>query len=268
MKRALKLVLLLCLVVCIFAGCKQGTPVEQTAEENTQVYWNVEKFLYSSVDVVRYPREDGNYYVRLATDGKQLDVPVADSLTADFMDTLEVMGLEFDGNGVVTRVLRVEEMGYKIEAEDYYVETFTETELKVNSMGTYGGLSKTFDISNAGVFGGDPDGGLLCGLPGMLQVGSKVTVLSNSEGTVTHVYTEDPFQLEDIYWNLARKYNSTTKMSTREPDAAGRYEYTFAVNGEQVTYYTRDPKVAKAIDSVAAKCMGLTFDEEGYISGI
>ena len=267
MKRALKLGLLLCLVLCIFAGCKQETPVEQAAEENTQVYWNVEKFLYSSVDVLRYPREDGNYYVRLATDGQQIDVPVAESLTADFMDTLEVMGLEFDENGVVTRVLRVEEMGYKIEAEDYYVETFTETELKVNSMGTYGGFSKTFDISNAGVFGADPDGGLLSGLPGVLQVGSKVTVLSDSEGTVTHVYTEDPFQIKDIYWNLARKYNSTTKMTTRETDAAGRYEYTFAVNGEQVTYYTRDQKVAKAIDSVATKCMGLTFDEEGYISG-
>ena len=84
---------------------------------------------------------------------------------------------------------------------------------------------------------------------------------------MTHVYTEDPFQIQDIYWNLARKYNSTTKMTTRETDAAGRYEYTFAVNGEQVTYSTRDQKVANAIDSVAAKCMGLTFDEEGYISG-
>ncbi len=268
MKRTALLVLLLCLMVCLFAGCKQDAPATQVAaEENTQVYWNVEKFLYSSVDVLRYPREDGNYYVRLATDGQQLDVPVADSLTADFMDTLEVMGLEMDENGVVTRVLRVEEMGYTIKAEDYYVETFTETEMTVNSMGTFGGLKKTFDITGAAVFGVDTDGGILCGLPGMLQIGSKVTVLADSEGTVTHVYTEDPFIMQDIYWNTARKYNSTTKMSTRETDAAGRFEYTFAVNGEQVTYYTRDQKVANSIDSVAAKCMGLTFDEEGYISG-
>ncbi len=268
MKRAAKLILLLCLVVCLFAGCKQDTPAPQAvAEENTQLYWNVEKFLYASVDVLRYPREDGNYYVRLATDGQQLDVPVADSLTADFMDTLEVMGLELDENGVVTRVLRVEEMGYTIKAEDYYVETFTETEMTVNSMGTYGGLQKTFDITGAAVFGVDTEGGILCGLPGMLQIGSKVTVLADSEGTVTHVYTEDPFVMQDIYWNTSRKYNSTTKMSTRETDAAGRFEYTFAVNGEQVTYYTRDQKVANAIDSVAAKCMGLVFDEEGNISG-
>ena len=268
MKKTALLALLLCLVVCLFAGCKEDAPaVQEVAQENTQLYWNVEKFLYASVDVLRYPREDGNYYVRLATDGQQLDVPVADSLTVDFMDTLEVMGLELDENGVVTRVLRVEEMGYTIKAEDYYVETFTETELTVNSMGTYGGLQKTFDITGAAVFGVDTEGGILCGLPGMLQIGSKVTVVADSEGTVTHVYTEDPFEMQDIYWNTSRKYNSTNKMSTREIDAAGRFEYTFAVNGEQVTYYTRDQKVANAIDSVAAKCMGLTFDDEGYISG-
>ena len=266
MKNTLKLFLLLCLVLCVFAGCKQETPAAPQAEENTQVYWNVEKFLYSSVDTLRYPREDGNYYIRMATDGQQLDVPVAESMTVDFMDTLEVMGLEKDENGVVTGVLRVEEMGYTIAAEDYYVEAFTETEMTVNSMGTFAGLQKTFDIEGVAVFGVDTDGGILCGLPGMLQIGSKVTVLTRN-GEVTHVYTEDPFQMQDIYWNTARKYDSALKMSTRETDAAGRFEYTFALNGEQVTYYTRDQKVANAIDSVAAKCMGLTFDEEGNISG-
>jgi len=268
MKRALTLVFLLILTVCLFAGCKETQPAtEPQISENTQLYWNVEKFLYSSVESLRFPREDGNYYIRLATDGQQLDIPVADSMTVAFMDTLEVMGLEFDENGVVSRVLRVEEMGYTIVAEDYYVESFSETELNANSMGTFGGYARKLDISEAVIYGVDEAGGILCGLPGMLQIGSKVTVVADSEGTVTHVYTEDPFEMQDIYWNTARKYNSTTKMSTRETDAAGRYEYTFAVNGEQVTYYTREQKVANSIDSIAAKCMGLTFDEEGYISG-
>lgn len=268
MKRALTMVFLLILTVCLFAGCKETQPAtEPQISENTQLYWNVEKFLYSSVDTPRVPRADGNYYIRLATEGQQVDIPVADSMTVAFMDTLEVMGLEMDENGVVTKVLRVEELGYTILAEDYYVESFSETELKTNSLGTFGGYCKEFDISGAIIYGVDEAGGILCGLPGMLQVGSKVTVLADSEGTVTHVYTEDPFVMQDIYWNTSRKYSSTNKMSTRETDDAGRFEFTFAVNGEQVTYYTREQKVANAIDSIAAKCMGLTFDEEGYITG-
>lgn len=269
MKKVLKLLLLLGLAVYLLAGCNQETPAPAPAqaEENTQVYWNVEKFLYSSVDTLRYPREDGNYYVRLATDGQQIDVPVAESLTCDFMDTLEVMGLEFDENGVVTRALRVEEMGYKIAVEDYVVEAVDGTKITVNSLGSRNGYSRTLDIDGALVYTVDMDGGVLCGLPGMVQENSKVTVLTDAAGKATHVFTEDPFQMQDIYWNTARKYDSALKMSTRETDAAGRFEYTFALNGEQVTYYTRDQKVANAIDSVAAKCMGLTFDEEGYISG-
>lgn len=241
--------------------------VQTQTQTNTKLYWNVEKFIYSSADTTRTPRGDGNYYVRMATGGEQLDVPVADQLTVSFMDTMEVMGLQMDENGVVTDVLRVEELGYTIVVEDYYVESFSETEMTVNSMGTFGGLSRTFALNGTEVFGVDPDGGLLCGLPGVLQVGSKVTALADSDGNITHVYTEDPFVPEDIYWNTSRKYDSTLKMSTRELDEAGRFAYTFAINGEQVTLYTRDQKVANSIDSVAAKCMGLTFDEEGYISG-
>ena len=267
MKKALKLAALLCLVVCVFAGCKQDAPATPQAEENTQVYWNVEKFLYSSVDVLRYPREDGNYYVRLATDGQQLDVPVAESMTVDFMDTLEVMGLEMDENGVVTRALRVEEMGYKIAVEDYVVEAIDGTKITVNSLGSRNGYSRILDIDGALVYTVDMDGGVLCGLPGMVQENSKVTVLTDAAGKVTHVFTEDPFQMKDIYWNAERKYDSASKTSTREINVAGRYEFTFAINGEQVTHYTRDPKVANAIDATAARCMGLVFDEEGMISG-
>ena len=266
MKKALKwilLVLVLCLAVCAFAGCKET----QQQQQEIKLYWNVDKFVYAPQASLRIPRDDGYYYMRMACEGEQLDVAVADLLTVDFMDTMEVMGLQVNENGVVTQVLRVEELGYSIAVEDYYVEVFTDSEMTVNSLGTFGGLSRTFDISGAEVFGVDPDGGLLCGLPGVLQQGSKVTALQDAEGNITHVYTEDPFRVRDIYWNTSRKYNSTIKMSTRETDEAGRFVFTFALNGEQVTLYTRDQKVANSIDSVAAKCMGLEFDEEGNISG-
>ena len=267
MKKSLKWILLtlvLCLAVAVFAGCRDQ---QQSQQEEIKIYWNVEKKAYSDQTVTRIPRGDGYYYVRVSTGGEQLEVAVADKLTADFMDTLEIMGLKLDENGVVTQVCRVEQLGYTIAAEDYYVKSFTDTQLTVDSMGAFGGLVKTFDISGADIISVDPEGGLLCGLAGTLKERSKVMVLLDSQGKVTHVYTEDPFQVKDIYWNTARKYNSTAKMSTRETDAAGRFVYTFALNGEQVELYTRDQKVANSIDSIAAKCMGLTFDDDGYISG-
>lgn len=270
-KRPLWLCLMVLLaVVCILTGCsgqEEKTAAEPQQERNS-LYWNVDKFVYADSEQQRLPRK-GEYVVRFAVDGKQVDLTVADLLTVNHIDTMEVMGLEFDENGVVVRAIPVNEIGYTILAEDDYVQSFTDDTILCNSLGNGNGLSKTLSMTDdTKIYMVDEDGSLLCGMPGTLKEKSKILAIADETGSLSHVYTVDPFIMGDVYWNHARKYNSTTKLSTRELDEQGRFAYQFSLNGEQMTLYTRDQEVANAIDGVAAKCMGLSFDENGYITEV
>lgn len=244
----------------------QTQPQQQETAADDRLYWNVEKVTYSEGTLSRMPRSDGMYYIRFAVDGEQIDLPVKDRLLVSFIDTLEVMGLVFDENGTVVGVRRVEEFAGYIAAEDYYVVSYTQDSLVCNALGNKAGLTKTLKLTaDTRIYGVDPEGTLLSGLPGQLEELSKILAVCNDQDQVTHIFAEAPFKMGDVYWNISRQYDSATGLTKRTMDVMGRFEYQFAVNGEQVTLYTKDEKVANAIDKVAAKCMGLVFDEDGYI---
>ena len=268
-RTGLWLCLLVLITLFLLTACGEEKKQDVNADEDgIKLYWNVEKFQYSQKDVLRTTR-DGQYYVRFAVDGEQVEYPVKDSLLVDYIDTMEVMGLVFDDQGVVIDALRVEEFYGSILAEDDYVTSLSKSEIICNTMGNGMGLSKTISINEkTKVYYWDEDGGVLCGLPGQLQIGSKILAVADEAGTVTHVYTRDPFAMGDVYWNHQRKYDTLTKLSTRELDELGRFVYNFSVNGEQVTLYTRDQEIANKVDAVAARCMGLSFDENGYIQDV
>ena len=110
MKKQYKLLLafvLVCLMLGAFSACDKAQP----RQEQVKLYWNVEKFLYAPAETIRIPRDDGNYYMRMACEGAQIDIPVADLLTSDYVDTLEVMGLQMDENGVVSYPVSIENLG-------------------------------------------------------------------------------------------------------------------------------------------------------------
>ena len=255
MKRPLLMFLLLILLLAtavMLLSCGKEKIEEPQAQK---LYWNVEKYIYSDKDMTRVARE-GTYYVRFAVDGKQVDLPIVDLQTVNYIDTLEVMGLTLDENGVVVEVLPVEQMGLSIAAEDYYVKSFTEDSLVCNSMGNGKGLAKTLPMNDkTQVYSIDEGGSLLCGMAGKLQLQSRILAVADSTGTLTHVYSVDPFVIGDVYWNTKRMFDSATKLSTRPLDELGRFVYTFALNGEEVTLYTRDQEIANAVDGVAARCM-------------
>ena len=54
--------------------------------------------------------------------------------------------------------------------------------------------------------------------------------------------------------------------STRQPDEDGVYSFELSVEGENDTYYCKDPAVVNEMDKAWPKVFGLEFDEEGFIT--
>ena len=113
-KQLLALACVLVLLVCGLAACKSepgaATTAAPLATEPAQdlpleVYWNLDQELYDGKSEAgmssRMPESDGYFHVRLFKDGQTLEVKVADRRVINHLDTLTMMGLEFDENGIV-----------------------------------------------------------------------------------------------------------------------------------------------------------------------
>lgn len=260
------LVLLVMLTAC---GKKQAEPAAaRQQEEAMKVYWNVERVTYEHdwFAECRRPSTDGCYRIRFAVDGQQVDLLTERADVAAEIDNKFFMGLVFDEQGMIVDVVDVEEFTGGTAYVDYYVESFTDTELTVNCTANLRGPRVTYKLDENTEIYNSTGTGILVGTPGQLSVGAKISAVLRDRQTLSHIYVEDPFQASPVYWNVTRMYDSTNKITTRSSDEVGNYVYEFAVNGELVQLKTRDFQVATRIDSFATRCLHLEFDEEGYIS--
>ena len=257
--------------VIVIAGSKPSQEAEAEVPEY-KLYWNVERTNYVALGISgatgRMPSSDGYYYMKLAVDGQQERYMVEDYTLVNQMEFMELMCLEFDENGVVIAALTPEEAGYRIVADKYVVESVTDTQIVCNTSVKYKGMQATYELDeNTAVYQiGDFEA--MMGVPGTVNVGDQVIVLEDSAGNVHTVYTFPYVPPGDVYWNIDRRWDSTLRMTSREPDGFGYYIYDFAVNGQIVTLKTKDKKIADLIDKHASRSMGITLDEEGNIAQI
>lgn len=247
-----------------------GDQGEAEAEEgHVKLYWNVERDSYVAGNEdgtsSRFPRGDGYYYVRFAVDGEQVDYPVASYDLVNRIDHVDVCNLIFDENGVVVDMRTVNDCTGGLVAPALYVSSVEGNKITGNTQGTYLGVDITIEIDEETEVYSVGGEGILVGVPCQVQNDDEIIAIKDPDGTIGHVFVIAYEPPGDVYWNIYRKYSSTTKSTTRESDALGYYTYEFALNGELVTLRTRDQKVANSIDSRAAKCMGLVLDENGEI---
>ena len=269
MKKYLKSILLFVAAVVMLSACgkKQDPAAEAPQQQQMKVYWNVERVTYEHdwFGETRRAANEGQYRIRFAVDGQQIDLYTDRPDVAAEIDNKFFMGLVLDERGFITDVVDVEEFTGGTAYVDYYVESYTDTELTVNCTANLRGPRVTYAIDEKTEIYNSTGTGILVGTPGHLAVGAKVSAVLRDKQTLSHVYVEDPFVSSPVYWNVERKYNSTNKLTTRESDNLGYYTFLFAVDGEHVEYKTRDHKVANFIDSIASQCVHLELDEEGII---
>ena len=263
-------VTVLCLgIVLIGCGKKDDAPAAEDGN-HVQLYWNVDRMEYVAGNADgtsgRYPRGDGYYYVRLAAGGVQEDYMVHDYHVVNRMELVDMFMPIFDENGVIVDIKTVNECTGGFLAPALYVKSVDGNTVHANTQGTYLGVDMDFTIDEETEVYGVGGGGILTGVPDVIESDDEVIVILDKDGTVGTVYVKGYVEPDTIYWNLYRMYDSTTKMTTREPDDMGYYNFELAVDGEVKTYRTRDFAVANSLDQWAPKCFGLEFDENGLIS--
>lgn len=279
------LVLLLVIVGLVLTMCSgpaadnpTGPSTDPTDDTKTPVtgevadlYWNVDRLLYAGMSEAglssRVPAEDGYYHFTFAFEGKHVELKAEDRQLVNRIDGMDVMGLTVDDNGVITEVFNVDDITGGFVAEGFYVQSVDAETVEINSSSSFGGMALYVKIGEiTKIYDVSPTAALV-GAESKLNRADRVHVIQNTAGEVTHIYIISRPVVLDVYWNVNRMYNSTDRKSTRVPDENGEYSILLAVNGEQVTLKTKSESIVNSIDSAAAKCFGLTVDDNGYITG-
>ena len=109
---------------------------EEKADDGMpDLYWNVDREASTDRDTglsIRQPAEDGNYYIRFAHNGEQVEIPVADKKLVNYIDSLDLMGLSLDENGFILDIFPVKDIASVI-GESLYVQSVSGDTIIANS---------------------------------------------------------------------------------------------------------------------------------------
>ena len=236
------------------------------------LYWNVDRVAFTKDSEsglsTREPAADGMYYVKFAYNGEQVELPVADKRLINFIDTMDLMGLVIDNDGIVTDAVDPTEIAVEKGKGIYYVET-KDGVIKANSAITLNGLAMDFAVTeNTQVYNVSSTASVVGEIikPEDVQLMDTIHVYANDQDEITHVYLAvSPLQSK-IYWRMDQFWNSTLKETSREPDENGVYHIPYWCEGEEVDIKIKDRKLVTEIDSRSFYWphSSFRFDEEGY----
>ena len=265
------LLALLAVAGVVLALLLPGGAEQDPETVSAELYWNVDRLSYTENAEVegtstRTPGADGTYYIRYAYKGEQIDLPIIDKQLVNWLDQRDLVGLIFDEEGVVVDAVEPEEVA-QCTAKNAYISNVNGNELTLNSSIAMNGMETLLVCTgNTGIYDVDRKAEVVGANaePGLMD---QVTVYSNEEGEVTHIYITERAPNADIYWRVERMYDSTKGVTTRVPDENGVYSIEFALDGEHVTLKTKDVSLVNYVDSQALLIAAFApvFDDEGYI---
>jgi len=243
------------------------TETESTAPDySNQIFWNIDYETYKPGTDNNHMR-DGKYFrASFAVNGEQISLFFDSVELLNQVDAMQYMGFVINEENIVQEVIPVERFTAGCVASNLYVESFTDTEVTVNTVSNFRGHSmKLYADADTKYYLADPKGGPLVGMPTSLERGCQVTAIAGYDGFVDVFFVNPPFRESPVYYNLTRQYDSTLKMSTRESDILGVYTIPFSVDGKQVELKCKNRDIVNIIDGYATSIMHLIFDEDGYI---
>jgi len=237
--------------------------------ENARVGLNVERRWNSTLtDTTRTPDAEGYYHITVAADGEHLQLKTTDKnlvFTAD-KNAARVFAFEHEGDiltgvyGAGTATAGGAVMSW-YDLDSFENGVVTATKRTDTSSSEYGKTAsykmaadcQDYDMTGvSGKVGGKTE----------LMAGDRIHCLTNIKSELTHIFVVNRPIEADIYWNVTRKYNSTTKSTTRTPDAEGYYHFELCTGGKTHYLKTNQKELADKIDSSAARCWGLSVNND------
>ncbi len=251
-------------------GGRGGQGADDTPDG--KLYWNVDgqKFQIpgDSRFSAREAGEDGLYHIRFSADGGQMEFTAADKKLVNVIDAAQVMGLELDGSGNIIDVIPVDRIASKIAAS-FFVQDINGSTLTLNSSAALNGMKLIVTLDDtAGVYDVTSEAETV-GAKADCELLDKVMVYGDRNGNPTHVYIVEHTPEADVYWRIARMYDSKTKGTSRVPDENGGYTVLAAKDGVQVEvkFRAEQKDLVDLIDRSGRYdgTFAPIFDEEGYV---
>lgn len=229
---------------------------------DSPMYFNVtRKYSSSRKESTRTPNADGWYEVELAVNGEVRTFKTKDKAKIDYLDSFSPRGLGLkveNGNEIVYVYHANCVYGQKYFCDGRYVTNISGTILELWSRPqnqTYNCIlspdHKVYDMSGVGPLGSETT----------LQKGDNVLAYRTPTGELICLYVmRRAVEDAQLYWNLGRKYDTTTKQTTRIPDENGWYVFNMAVGGKTVTVKTKSRAMATKVDSFSPGAVGMIVE--------
>ena len=217
-------------------------------------YWvPTRKYSSSEASTTREIGSSGYYEVELLKEGSNHTEVyyVKDKETMTYLDsqTSKCVGLKVGSNNIIECVYNSECLtGYTCAAQGGIVSSVTGsvfTKIAYGKRGSDVNLvlapdAKVYNVSAYGEMGAETT----------IMPGDYIYAYRQPTGEVLLAFvTKRTIGGDHLYYNLERLYDSTNKVTKREPNEEGWYVFTFAYNGKQVTLKTKSKELATTIDS-------------------
>ena len=194
-------VILIAALTIVLISCAGGIGKESGSGETTAaagaddyiLYWNVDREKYAGQDATgmssREPNPDTGYFqVTFAMEGRQGIRRVKERRIVNKIDNMELMGLVLDENGIISDVLSVEELTGGYAVNRFYVESFDDNKVLVNSSDTLKGMQVELELnSNTKIYDVSGETGDIGCATGLFEL-DCIVAIQNSKGEITHIY--------------------------------------------------------------------------------
>lgn len=218
---------------------------------DSPMYFNLSRqYISSQKRTERKPDKSGWYTFEMAVEGKVKTVKTKSLDIANQIDSYSTraMGLKLKGS-VVEKVYHADTVcGWTTAVNGRYVTAISNTILSAAHPGDFEDFANF--VTNDGCEVYDVSGAYgTTGKKTQVREGDEIIAFRDTAGNLTHVYVTGRYQKgTKIYYNTARRYNSSTGETTRQPDAEGYYVYEMVCEGKTVTVKTKSKDLASYID--------------------
>ena len=251
------LMLMLLAILPVFSAFAETTTTapaasEGGAAEQFDLYWNMDRALYDGKSEAgmssREPAEDGYFHVRFFKDGEIIELRVGDRKTINAMEVQDLMGLEFDDDGIIVGIIPVDDLPVEKLAWQFYVQSVGGKLIKANSSKTLNGMEVLLETDeNTGVWDMTGlSGDIGCECEPMQQ--DRILAIGDADGKVLHVFVyERPTYMQTHEAECEHCKKTVTWFEwTREtslPNTSGHYQLMNDLTKVTQTSMVEDAKI-------------------------